>query len=52
MRAAGYEYSEAMLRSLTASPTEKCSERVAGDMLRYINGMGPLPPEWPIPQQD
>ena len=52
MRAAGYEYSEAMLRSLTASPTDKCSERVAADMLRYINGMGPLPPEWPIPHQN
>jgi hypothetical protein len=49
MKAAGYEEPEAMLRSLAASPTARCSERVAGDVLRHIDGMGPLPPEWPIP---
>jgi hypothetical protein len=52
MRAAGYEHSEAMLRSLAASPTERCSERVASEMLRYISGKGPLPLEWPVPHQN
>jgi hypothetical protein len=49
IRAAGYEDSDAMLRSLAASPTKTCSERVARDMLRYINGAGPIPPEWNFP---